>query len=56
MEVGFKEVSGESLLTVYKRMEIYSLACELGLEDCLRHCVTMFENWKNTPNPDRDNP
>ncbi|KAJ8921510.1 hypothetical protein NQ315_003128 [Exocentrus adspersus] len=54
-ELGFKEWAEDEPLTVLSRMDIVGKACLLGLRDCIIKAVQLFQNWKNTANPDRDN-
>lgn len=44
------------MLTLVKRDEILSMACQLGHEDCIRQSINYFENWKAVTMPDRENP
>ncbi|XP_048262950.1 aminopeptidase N isoform X2 [Bombus terrestris] len=55
-QVGFKDSSGDSQLTVFTRMEVLTWACTFGHDDCVQNAVRQFYNWRNTPNPDKNNP
>jgi aminopeptidase N len=55
-DTGFTDNPNDPQLTVYKRVSILSWACSLGHEDCVRNSVLQFQNWKSSPNPDRNNP
>ncbi|KAK7793608.1 hypothetical protein R5R35_013591 [Gryllus longicercus] len=53
---GFTDNPTDPQLTVYKRVNVLSWSCSLGLDDCVRHSVTLFQNWRSTPDPDANNP
>lgn len=55
-ETGFVDNASDPQLTVYKRVEVLRWACSLGHEDCVRNAVTQFQNWRSSPQPDRNNP
>lgn len=55
-QVGFKDNPGDPQLTVFTRVDVLTWACNLGHEDCIRNAVTQFHNWRNTPNPNVNNP
>lgn len=55
-DVGFEEKTTDPPLKVYTRSEILWKSCGLGMIDCLVESVTQFENWRNSPNPDKHNP
>uniref|UniRef100_A0A1L8E2W2 Aminopeptidase n=1 Tax=Nyssomyia neivai TaxID=330878 RepID=A0A1L8E2W2_9DIPT len=54
-EVGFEDVKNSSMLTVYKRVDILTLACHLGYSDCVDRSVEKFNMWIHEPNPDVHN-
>ncbi|PNF37827.1 hypothetical protein B7P43_G09236 [Cryptotermes secundus] len=53
---GFTDNPNDPQLTVYKRVNILNWACSLGHEDCVRNSVLQFQNWRSSPDPDRNNP
>ncbi|XP_015604737.1 aminopeptidase Ey [Cephus cinctus] len=55
-QTGFKDTPGDPQLTVFTRIDVLSWACSFGHEDCVRNAVTQFHNWRNAPNPDKNNP
>lgn len=55
-EVRFKDTPGEPQLTVFTRIDILIWACTFEHDDCVRNAVMLFQNWQNSPDPDRDNP
>uniref|UniRef100_A0A1B0DCY6 Aminopeptidase n=1 Tax=Phlebotomus papatasi TaxID=29031 RepID=A0A1B0DCY6_PHLPP len=54
-EVGFEDVPGSSMLTVYKRVDILQFACSLGYSDCVDMSVQKFSMWIHEANPDVQN-
>lgn len=54
-EVSFKSNKNEDPLQYLTRLSILNVACKLGLRDCVINAVQMFQNWKNTANPDSEN-
>ncbi|XP_059611054.1 aminopeptidase Ey isoform X2 [Phlebotomus argentipes] len=54
-QVGFVDAGNSSMLTVYKRVEILTLACQLGYSDCVDRSVEQFNMWIHQPNPDLHN-
>ncbi|XP_032687651.1 aminopeptidase N [Odontomachus brunneus] len=55
-QVGFTDKAGDPQLTVFTRIDVLNWACDFGHEDCLLNAVQQFRNWRNTPNPDVNNP
>ncbi|XP_034944912.1 aminopeptidase Ey isoform X2 [Chelonus insularis] len=55
-EVGFRDSPGDQQLTVFTRVDILIWTCTFGHDDCVRNAVTQFQNWRNSPDPDQDNP
>jgi len=55
-QVGFTDKAGDPQLTVFTRINVLDWACNFGHEDCLGNAVQQFSNWRNTPNPDINNP
>lgn len=53
---GFTDNPNDPQLTVYKRVNILNWACSLGYDDCVRNSVLQFQNWRSSPDPDRNNP
>lgn len=54
--VSFKDDVHDSQLTVFTRIEVLSMACELGQQDCVSNAVSQFATWKNSKNPNANNP
>lgn len=54
--MGFDDPRNSSMLTVFKRVDILSAACHLGLKDCIDNCVRQFHMWIHEANPDINNP
>lgn len=54
--LGFKDVESDKQLDVYSRTEVLYRACNLEVHDCMSNAVSLFENWRNTPDPDKNNP
>ncbi|XP_050548380.1 aminopeptidase N-like [Daktulosphaira vitifoliae] len=55
-ELGFTDSTRDDQLTIYKRFNTLSCACELGHIDCIRNAVVQFQNWRSTPHPENNNP
>ncbi|XP_074096420.1 suppressor of ER stress-induced death isoform X3 [Cotesia typhae] len=55
-KVGFKDMPGDPQLTVFTRIDILLWACTFGHDDCVRNAVMQFQNWRNSPDPDANNP
>uniref|UniRef100_A0A1B6GWM4 Aminopeptidase n=2 Tax=Proconiini TaxID=565685 RepID=A0A1B6GWM4_9HEMI len=55
-DTGFVDHSTDSQLKVYSRVEVLKWACQLGHEHCISKSVQQFQNWRSSPQPDRDNP
>lgn len=55
-EIGFHDKKSDAQLTIYKRIDMLHWACALGYEDCVRNAVMQFQNWRNLPHPDHNNP
>lgn len=55
-DTGFVDHSKDSQLQVYSRIEVLKWACKLGHEDCISNSVRQFQNWRSSPQPDKDNP
>lgn len=55
-ETGFVDNVSDPQLTVYKRVDVLRWACSLGHEDCVRNAVTQYQNWRSSPQPDKNNP
>lgn len=55
-QVGFTDKAGDPQLTVFTRIDVLNWACDFGHEDCINNAVQQFRDWRNTPNPDRNNP
>nr|XP_034185647.1 aminopeptidase Ey [Osmia lignaria]XP_034185648.1 aminopeptidase Ey [Osmia lignaria]XP_034185650.1 aminopeptidase Ey [Osmia lignaria] len=55
-QVGFKDNPGDPQLTVFTRIDVLTWACNFGHEDCIKNAGKQFYNWRNTPNPNQNNP
>ncbi|KOC62990.1 Aminopeptidase N [Habropoda laboriosa] len=55
-QVGFKDSPGDPQLTVFTRIDVLTWACNFGHEDCVQNALKQFYNWRNTPNPNQNNP
>lgn len=55
-QVGFKDDLGDPQLTVFTRIDVLTWACNFGHEDCVKSAEKQFHNWRNTPNPNKNNP
>ncbi|KAL6262287.1 hypothetical protein P5V15_007381 [Pogonomyrmex californicus] len=55
-QVGFIDKVGDPQLTVFTRIDVLNWACNFGHEDCVTNAVHQFKDWRNTPNPDVNNP
>jgi len=55
-KTGFVDHSTDSQLQVYSRVEVLKWACQLGHEHCISNSVRQFQNWRSSPQPDKDNP
>lgn len=53
---GFADNPKDDQLVIYKRFNLLSCACELGHYDCVRNAVVQFQNWRSTPQPEKNNP
>ncbi|KZC13132.1 Aminopeptidase N [Dufourea novaeangliae] len=54
-QVGFKDNPGDPQLTVFTRVDVLLWACNFGHEDCVQNAVKQFHNWRNTPDPNKNN-
>lgn len=52
-ELGFNEIKDPIMML--NQLELINLACELGMRECIIKAVQLFQNWKNSANPDADN-
>ena len=55
-QVGFKDNTGDPQLTVFTRIDVLTWACNFGHDDCVQNARNQFHNWRNTPNPNQNNP
>ncbi|XP_024875821.1 aminopeptidase N isoform X2 [Temnothorax curvispinosus] len=55
-QVGFIDKVGDPQLTVFTRIDVLNWACNFDHENCVTNAVQQFKNWRNTPNPDVNNP
>ncbi|XP_012230834.1 aminopeptidase N [Linepithema humile] len=55
-QVGFTDKVGDPQLTVFTRIDVLNWACDFDYEDCVVNAVQQFKNWRDTPNPDVNNP
>ncbi|CAK9804071.1 Aminopeptidase N [Anthophora plagiata] len=55
-QVGFKDNLGDPQLTVFTRIGVLTWACNFGYDDCVQNAVKQYYNWRNTPNPNQNNP
>ena len=55
-QVGFKDNPGDPQLTVFTRIDVLTWACNFGHDDCVQNAMNQFHNWRNTPNPNQNNP
>ncbi|XP_014220654.1 aminopeptidase N [Trichogramma pretiosum] len=55
-KVGFKDNADDPQLTVFTRIDVLNWACYLGHEDCIRNAVSQFAAWRETSDPNRENP
>ncbi|XP_023288739.1 aminopeptidase N [Orussus abietinus] len=55
-QTGFIDSPDDSQLTVFTRVDVLSWACSFGHDDCVHNAIRQFLNWRNTPNPDKNNP
>lgn len=55
-QVGFADNVGDPHLTVLTRVAVLNWACTFGYDDCVLNAVQQFRNWRDTPNPDINNP
>lgn len=55
-DTGFMDNVTDGLLRVSKRYDVLKWACMLGHEGCVRSALLHFQNWRSSPNPDRNNP
>lgn len=55
-QVGFKDSLGDPQLTVFTRIGVLTWACNFGYDDCVQNAVKQYYNWRNTPNPNQNNP
>ena len=55
-QVGFKDNPGDPQLTVFTRIDVLTWACNFGHDDCVQNARNQFHNWRNTPNPNQNNP
>ena len=54
--VGMVEHKEDRLLQVLTRVSLMSWACNFGHEPCVNNAFAMFTEWRNTSNPDKNNP
>jgi aminopeptidase N len=54
--VSFTEEASDSQLKLFTRVEILTLACELGYEDCVNNAVKQFADWRTSDKPSANNP
>lgn len=52
----FSDDPKDDQLVIYKRFNLLSCACELGHSDCVQNALVQFQNWKSTPQPEKNNP
>ncbi|XP_018306516.1 puromycin-sensitive aminopeptidase-like protein [Mycetomoellerius zeteki] len=55
-QVGFIDKLEDPQMTVFNRINILNWACYLDHENCVMKAVQYFKYWRNTPNPDINNP
>ncbi|XP_043289825.1 aminopeptidase N [Venturia canescens] len=55
-QVGFKDNADDPQLKVFTRIDVLSWACTFGHDDCVRSALRAFQEWQNSPDPDRSNP
>lgn len=55
-ELGFTDSANDPQLVVYNRLDVLWRACKLEVVDCIVNAVRQFENWRNSPDPDKLNP
>lgn len=55
-EVGMEEHPSDPLLKVLTRVSLMSWACNLGHEPCVNAAYDMFSLWRNSSDPDKNNP
>ncbi|XP_031848716.1 suppressor of ER stress-induced death [Nomia melanderi] len=55
-QVGFKDNPDDPQLTVFTRINVLTWACKFGHEDCIQNARKQFYNWRNMPDPDKNNP
>ncbi|KAJ8681952.1 hypothetical protein QAD02_017744 [Eretmocerus hayati] len=55
-KVGFRDSSSENQLETFLRLDVLSLACSLGHEDCVTKAKRQFDSWRNSGDPDKINP
>lgn len=54
--VGMVERKEDPLLTVLTRVSLMSWACNFGHEPCVNNAFTLFTLWRNSSDPDKENP
>lgn len=55
-EVGTVERPDDPLLRVLTRVSIMCWACNFGYEPCVNTAYDMFTRWRNSSDPDKENP
>ncbi|XP_014203834.1 aminopeptidase N [Copidosoma floridanum] len=55
-KVGFKDIPEDPQLKVFTRIDVLSWACGFGHEDCVRNAIQQFGSWRDSADPNRDNP
>ena len=55
-KVGFQDKLGDAQLLVYTRINVLQWACKFGHENCVRNAIDQFKAWRNSADPDRQNP
>ncbi|KAG5305888.1 AMPN Aminopeptidase, partial [Pseudoatta argentina] len=55
-QLGFVDKLDDPQMTVFNRINILNWACYLDHEHCVMKAVQYFKYWRNTPNPDINNP
>lgn len=54
--VGFQDKPDDPQLTVFTRIDVLNWACTYGHNDCVTNAAALFYNWRNMPDPDKNNP
>lgn len=45
----------DDILEYLRKLEILSAACYFGHRHCIGESIRKFQNWLQSPNPDKDN-